>query len=487
MKKTLLYALSLSALVLGVTSCKQGKEPEKPKEDTTTVHSAMKTLAEASELRIETAGTYSSLREITYNSAVEFTKDACVYTVTTSADAANTVTGGLVNLEGVGVGSFFEEKGNIYSAGYVDQKVATSYEEFAITFSDFFNTFVEGKTAQKLKTEGTFDVKEYSLDLSVNADGEFTNEAAYYEMIYLSGMLRLGSFTSYITDMTFKASNGLLSLEISLGGKYSTYTISGSFATTFLPESTEYLAALDLTNAQFLEAVKSNKLEAHDDFKKFTEMVNSNTYSVRDVPLTGGNKADVYFSNEYWGYVIKGETTATDQYSFYAVNSAGDLYQVAATQQTEYKLISQRLATAAQLKQNGIEAQQYIQYQAKKFGLAYLQSGSAFTNYSFLGGSYGEYDNKGNKGIVVADYGNCFGFGTALDSVDVILLLTGYVETGVIYDYNKNGTEENLSDDKVFVSYFIGEGSIIPNDEVVYSHFGVEFGPVYNYLHSTAK
>ena len=76
MKKTLLYALSLSALVLGVTSCKNGKEPEKPKEDTTTVHSAMKTLAEASELRIETAGTYSSLREITYNSAVEFTKDA---------------------------------------------------------------------------------------------------------------------------------------------------------------------------------------------------------------------------------------------------------------------------------------------------------------------------------------------------------------------------------------------------------------------------
>ena len=59
MKKTLLYALSLSALVLGVTSCK--KEPEKPKEDTTTVHSAMKTLAEASELRIETAGTYSSI------------------------------------------------------------------------------------------------------------------------------------------------------------------------------------------------------------------------------------------------------------------------------------------------------------------------------------------------------------------------------------------------------------------------------------------
>lgn len=487
MKKTLLYALSLSALVLGVTSCKQGKEPEKPKEDTTTVHSAMKTLAEASELRIETAGSYSLSGEITYSSAVEFSKDACFYTVTTGARKANTVTGGLVNLEGVGVGSFFEENGSIYSTGYVDQTVATSYEEFAITFSDFFNTFVEGKTAQKLKTEGTFDVKEYSLDLSVNADGEFTNEAAYYEMIYLSGMLRLGSFTSYITDMTFKASNGLLSLEISLGGKYSTYTISGSFATTFLPESTEYLAALDLTNAQFLEAVKSNKLEAHDDFKKFTEMVNSNTYSVRDVPLTGGNKADVYFSNEYWGYVIKGETTATDQYSFYAVNSAGDLYQVAATQKTEYKLVSQRLATAAQLKQLGMEAQQYLQYQATKFGLGYLQSGSAFTNYSFLGGSYGEYDNKGNKGYAAIDYGNCFGLGTALDSVDSLLLLGGFVETGVIYDYNKNGTEEDLSDDKVFVNYVVGEGYVLANDEIIYSHFGVEFEPVYNYLHSTAE
>ena len=287
--------------------------------------------------------------------------------------------------------------------------------------------------------------------------------------------------------MTFKASNGLLSLEVSLGGKISQYTISGSFATTFLPESTEYLAQLDLTNTQFLEAVKRNKLEAHDDFKKFTEMVNGNTYSVRDVALTGGNKADVYYSNEYWGYVIKGETTATDQYSFFAVNGAGDLYQVAATQKTEYKLVSQRLATAAQLKQQGINAQEYLQYEASKFGLGYLQSGSAFTNYSFLGGSYGEYDNKGNSGYAVADYGNCFGFGTALDSVDSILLLTGYVETGVIYDYNKNGTEEDISDDVVFTNYLIGEGYIIPNDEVVYSHFGVEFEPVYNYLHSTAK
>ena len=110
MKKTLLYALSLSALVLGVTSCKQGKEPEKPKEDTTTVHSAMKTLAEASELRIETAGTYSLSGEITYSSAVEFSKDACLYTVTTGARQANTVTGGLVNLEGVGVGSSLKKK-----------------------------------------------------------------------------------------------------------------------------------------------------------------------------------------------------------------------------------------------------------------------------------------------------------------------------------------------------------------------------------------
>lgn len=487
MKKTLLYALSLSALVLGVTSCKNGKEPEKPKEDTTTVHSAMKTLVEASELRIKTAGTYSSLKEITYNSAVEFSKDACVYTATTSAEAANTTTGGLVNLEGLGVGSFFEEKGSIYSAGYVDQTVAKSYDEFAITFNDFFNTFVEGKKAQQLKTEGTFDVKEYSLDLSVNADGEFTNEAAYYEMIYLSGMLRLGSFTSYITDMTFKANNGLLSLEISLGGKYSTYKISGSFSTTFLPESAEYLPNLDFSNTKFLETIKSKKMEAHDDFKKFTEMVNSNTYSVRGVGLTGGNKADVYYSNEYWGYVIKGETTATDQYSFFAVNGAGDLYQVAATQGTNYELKSQRLATAAQLKQLGMEAQQYLQYQATKFGLGYLQSGSAFTNYSFLGGSYGEYDNKGNKGYAAIDYGNCFGFGTALDSTDIILLLTGYLETGVIYDYNKNGTEEDLSDDKVFANFVIGEGYIIPDDEVIYSHFGVEFEPVYNYLHSTAK
>lgn len=487
MKKTLLYALSLSALVLGVTSCKQRKEPEKPKEDTTTVHSAMKTLAEASELRIETAGTYSLSGEITYSSAVEFSKDACLYTVTTGARQANTVTGGLVNLEGVGVGSFFEEKGSIFSAGYVDKTVATSYEEFAITFSDFFNTFVEGKTAQNLKTEGTFDVKEYSLDLSVNADGDFTNETAYYEMIYLSGMLRLGSFTSYITDMTFKASNGLLSLEISLGGKLSTYTISGSLATTFLPESNEYLPNLDFSNAKFLEVVKGTKLEAHDDFKKFTEMVNNNTYSVRDVELTGGQKADVYYSNEYWGYVIKGETTATDQYIFYAVNSTGDLYQVYATQKTNYELQSGILATAAQLKQAGIEVQQYLQHQAIKFGLAYLQSGSAFTNYSFLGGSYGEYDNKGNKGYAAIDYGNCFGLGTALDSVDSLLLLAGFVETGVIYDYNKNGTEEDLSDDKVFINYVVGEGYVLPNDEIVYSHFGVEFGPVYNYLHSTAK
>lgn len=487
MKKTLLYALTLSALVLGVTSCKKGNEPEKPKEDTTTVYSAMKTLVEASELRIETTGTYSSLKEITYNSAVEFTKDACLYTVTTNAEAANSVTGGLVNLEGVGVGSFFEENGNIYSAGYVDKTLAENYGEFVITFSDFFNTFVEGKQAQALKTEGTFNVKEYSLDLSVNSKGQYTNEASYYEMLYLSGMLRLGSFTSYITDMTFKASNGLLSLEVSLGGKISQYTISGSFATTFLPESTEYLAQLDLTNAQFLEAVKKNKLEGNADFKKFTEMVNGNTYSVRDVALTGGNKADVYYSNEYWGYVIKGQTTATDQYIFYAINSAGDLYQVAATESTNYELKSVALATAAQLKQQGINAQEYLQYEASKFGLGYLQSGSAFTNYSFLGGSYGEYDNKGNSGYAVADYGNCFGFGTALDSVDSILLLTGYVETGVIYDYNKNGTEEDISDDVVFTNYLIGEGYIIANDEVKYSHFGVEFEPVYNYLHSTAE
>ena len=485
MKKTLLYALSLSALVLGVTGCKNGKEPEKPKEDTTTVHSAMKTLAEASELRIETAGSYSSTGEITYNSAVEFSKDACIYTVTTSANRFNSSVGGLFNIEGTGVGRFFEANGNTYNGGYVDTTIAKSYEEFVITFSDFFNTFVEGKTAQQLKTEGTYDVKEYSLDLSVNSKGQYTNKTAMYQMVYLSGMLRLGSFTSYITDMTFKASNGLLSLEVSLGGKLSQYTVNGSFNTTFLPESNEYLPTIDFV--EFGNTAKQIKVETSEGFKKFSEMVNTNTYAVKDVPLTSGAKADVYYSNEYWGFVMKGTTSDLDEYNFYVVNSSGGIDFINYSSKTENKFEVEPVVTAAQLKQERIAAKDFLMSLASQFGLDYLESGSGFTNYSFLAGDYEEYTDSGNKGYMVADFGNCFGLGTALDSTNNLLLIGGYVETGVVYDYDKNGTEEDISDDKVYLSYLAGDNGLFPFDDIIYTGFGVECEKVYNYLHSTAK
>lgn len=503
MKKEMLSVLSLTAVIFSLGSCgkKDDTKPTPDPVDETTVYSAMKTLVDANELRAETTGQFtnassSGTKTFEFSLIEEYSADAFYSSLSLGDNDDNKAEGGLVNLADGGVGAYFASDNSLFTNGfasdkslftngYVDSSVAKDYSEFVITLGTFFDSFVEGKTAESIGTAGTFDVKEYSLDLSLDADGYFTSEVGYYEYMYLTSMLRLGSLTSLITDMTFKASNGLLTLETTISGSlYSRYTFSGTLTTQFLPESNEVLPTYDFTSDTFINAVKKTKLEPSEDFKAFETMVNENTYQVKDVSLSGGYKANVYYGKDYWGYVI-GEDSETPQYLFYAEDASGNLIGLVSSSQTAYKQQVENVATAAQLKQAGITAEQYIKAQATQFGLSYIQDSAAFT-YSFLASEYDTYmDGETNKGFSFADYGNAFGLGTILDSTDYMSVF-GYAETGVIIDYNKGSDENSYNDDEVFFTYLIGTQRLLSNDDLKYTNFGTEFSPVYNYLHTTA-